>query len=41
MEIYRGEWMTYISKKLSDGVEEFVTLIESRKGMDLGVILSP
>ncbi|CAH5261622.1 Putative deoxyribonuclease RhsC, partial [Serratia marcescens] len=41
MEIYRGEGMTYISKKLSDGREEFVTLIESGKGMDLGIVFSP
>ncbi|CAI0845535.1 Cell wall-associated polypeptide CWBP200 [Serratia ficaria] len=41
MEVYRGEGMTYISKKLSDGKEEFVTLIESGKGMDLGIVFSP
>ena len=38
MEIYRGEGMTYISKKLPNGTEEFVTLIESGKGMDIGII---
>ncbi|HDJ1464269.1 TPA: RHS domain-containing protein, partial [Serratia rubidaea] len=37
MEIYRGEGMTYVAKKLPDGTEEFVTLIESGKGMDLGI----
>lgn len=41
MDIYRGEGMTYISKKLPDGTEEFVTLIESGKGMDIGIIFSP
>lgn len=41
MEIYRGKGMTYIGKKLPDGTEEFVTLIESGKGMDLGIILLP
>ena len=40
MEIYRGEGMTYISKKLPNGTEEFVTLIESGKGMDIGIIFS-
>lgn len=37
MEIYRGEGMTYVAKKLPDETEEFVTLIESGKGMDLGI----
>ena len=41
MEIYRGEGMTYVSKKLPNGTEEFVTLIESGKGMDLGIVLLP
>lgn len=41
MEIYRGEGMAYISKKLPDGTEEFVTLIELGKGMDIGIIFSP
>ncbi|CDG17523.1 hypothetical protein [Xenorhabdus doucetiae] len=41
MDVYRGEGMTYISKKLPDGTEEFVTLIESGKGMDIGIIFSP
>ena len=41
MEIYRGEGMTYISKKLPDGTEEFVTIIKSGQGMDLGIILLP
>ncbi|MFP2424329.1 RHS repeat-associated core domain-containing protein, partial [Pseudescherichia vulneris] len=41
MDIYRGEGMTYISKQLPDGTEEFVTLIESGKGMDIGIIFSP
>lgn len=29
--------MTYFAKKLPDGTEEFVTLIETGKGMDLGI----
>ncbi|WP_390900412.1 RHS repeat-associated core domain-containing protein [Serratia fonticola] len=41
MEIYRGEGMTYVSKKLPNGTEEFVTLIESGKGMGLGIVLLP
>ncbi|MEY1391222.1 hypothetical protein AB7044_19340 [Providencia stuartii] len=41
MDVYRGEGMTYISKKHPDDTEEFVTLIESGKGMDIGIIFSP
>ena len=41
MEIYRGEGMTYVSKKLPNGTEEFVTLVESGRGMDLGIVLLP
>ncbi|KAF0866039.1 hypothetical protein [Pseudomonas sp. LD120] len=40
MEIYKGEGMTYVGKNLPNGTEEFVTLIESGKGMDLGIIYS-
>jgi len=32
--------MIYISKKLPNDSEEFVTLIESGKGMDIGIIFS-
>lgn len=40
MEIYCGGGMTYIGKTLPNGKEEFVTLIESGKGMDLGISMT-
>ncbi|MBF5006797.1 RHS repeat-associated core domain-containing protein [Diaphorobacter caeni] len=41
MEIYRGDGVTYVGKKLPNGNEEFVTILESGKGMDNGIIFLP